>query len=164
MGTPAGVRFAKSAGCSDAGLSRRSGTGSWRSAAPAGASCWLARHCSLFDPRRRRGRILRDVPRPDAAGRITARSDSHPISLMGAKRSGARRACGVDRASTVIAWTARDKIVCAPEAHAALLATWDGSPKGGDAGCCVGGSVYDSPAARCAGRHGLPERDFTSNL
>jgi hypothetical protein len=27
-------------------------------AAPAGASCWLARHCSLFDPRRRRGRWI----------------------------------------------------------------------------------------------------------
>jgi hypothetical protein len=67
---------------------RRSKTGN----SPVGASCWRARHCSLFDPRRRRGRILRDVPRPDAVGRITARSDSHPISLlMGAKRSGARR-------------------------------------------------------------------------
>jgi hypothetical protein len=83
----------------------------------------LWRGPSLFDPRRRRGRILRDVPRPDADRRITARSDSHPISLMGAKRSGARRPCGVDGASTVIAWTVGDKIVCAPQAHAALLAT-----------------------------------------
>src|ERR1700726_2518984 len=99
-------------------------------------TCWLARRCSLFDPRRRRGRILRDVPRPDADRRITARSDSHPISSMGAKRSGASAAWRIDRASTVIAWMARDKIVCAPQAHAALLATRDGSPKGGDAGRC----------------------------
>jgi hypothetical protein len=55
----------------------------------------------------------------------------------------------------VIAWTARDKIVCAPQAHAALLATWDGSPKGGDAGRCVGGSVHDSPAAGGGSRNGL---------
>jgi hypothetical protein len=38
---------------------------------------------------------LRDVPRPDALSRITARSESHPISLMGAKRSGAPRLGGV---------------------------------------------------------------------
>jgi hypothetical protein len=140
-----GDRFAKSAGCSDAGLSDRCGVGSWGGATPAGGRCsgkstfaclLLARHSSLFDPRRRRGRILRDVPRPDADRRITARSDSHPISLMGAKRSGARRACGVDGASTVIAWTARDKIVCAPQAHAALLATGMEARKGGDAGRC----------------------------
>jgi len=36
MGTPAGVRFARSAGCSDAGLSDRCGVGSWGRAAAAG--------------------------------------------------------------------------------------------------------------------------------
>jgi hypothetical protein len=79
---------------------------------------------------------LRDVPRPDAVGRTTARSESHPISLMGAERSGAPRLGGVDGASTVIAWMARDKIGLCAEAHAALLATGMGSPKGGDAGRC----------------------------
>jgi hypothetical protein len=28
----------------------------------------------------------------------------------------------------------------------------DGSPEGGDAGRCIGGSVHDSPVAPCAGR------------
>jgi hypothetical protein len=39
-------------------------------------ACFLRCHCSLFDPRRRRGRILRDVPRPDAnrGARSAARS------------------------------------------------------------------------------------------
>jgi hypothetical protein len=52
-------------------------------AALAGAACWIARHCSLFDPRRRRGQILREVPRPDTDRRITARSESHPIIFDG---------------------------------------------------------------------------------
>jgi hypothetical protein len=57
----------------------------------------------------------------------------------------------------VIAWTVRNTIVCAPQAHAALLATWDGSPEGGDAGRCIGGSVHDSPAAEGGSRNGLME-------
>jgi hypothetical protein len=86
---------------------------------------------------------------------------------MGAKRSGAARLGGVDRASTVIAWMARDKKVCAPQAHAALLATWDGSPKGGNAGRCIGGSAYlvcctatnrQSDAERSAPRSPTPFR------
>jgi hypothetical protein len=91
METAAGVRFAKSAGCSDAGLSRGLRLGSWHRAAPAGACCsgkhlcWLGRHCSLFDPRRRRGR-----PRAHHGAQRQALG-VFDGSLMGANRSGARR-------------------------------------------------------------------------
>jgi hypothetical protein len=96
--------------------------------------------------RRRRGRILRDVPRPDADRRITARSDSHPISLMGAKRSGASVAWRIDRTSRGSCYAGVEKL---------WFATWDGSPKGGDAGRCFGGSVDDSPAAEGGSPQGL---------
>jgi RTX calcium-binding nonapeptide repeat (4 copies) len=43
-----------------------------------------------------------------------------------AKRSTPRS--GVDRASTVIAWMARDE-KCVPQVHAEFFATWDGSPR-----------------------------------
>jgi hypothetical protein len=115
MGTPAGVGFARRRGGRDAGLSRRSGVGSrvvqrgrrlfLGLGAPLGGvpclllACWLARQCSLFDPRRRRGRILRDVPRPDAlSAHHGAQRQSLVVfdrSLMGAKRSGAPRAAGL---------------------------------------------------------------------
>jgi hypothetical protein len=38
-------------------------------------------------------------------------------------------------------------LCCSLACFAALLATRDGSPEGGDAGRCVGGSVHDSPSA-----------------
>jgi hypothetical protein len=55
----------------------------------------------------------------------------------------------------VIGWTVRDKIGCAPPGARGIACDRDGSPKGGDAGRCVGGSVYDSPAADGGSPNGL---------
>jgi hypothetical protein len=112
------------------GLSDRCGIGSWASRS-GGRRCSLAcSPCSLFDPRRRRGRILRDVPRPDANRGARSAARSHLLfrgRCLRAERSGAPRLGGVDRMSRGSCYSSVEKL---------CLATWDGSPKGGDAGRC----------------------------
>jgi hypothetical protein len=91
---------------------------------PAGASCWLACHSSLFDPRRRRGRILRDVPRPDAnsGARSAARSPLLiRVDLARAERNGASAAWRIDRMS---------RGSCYPSIEKACFCDRDGRPEG----------------------------------
>jgi hypothetical protein len=109
--TPAGVRFASRRGRESLGLRGGCGVGSWGRAAAGGASCWLARHCSLFDPPEARSNLAgrSSSRRPRAHHGAQRQSlDVFDGSLMGASEA-EHTARGVDGASTVIAWMARDK-------------------------------------------------------